>query len=107
MKKLVAGIAAAVLALSMCSMTVFAAQGTVDPHWYVDNNGDGICDTCGVSSAFVDANGDGICDNYGMHNICVGSHGCGNVNANATGGYYNGGYGGRHCGGYYNGGWHH
>lgn len=96
MKKLAAGIAAAVLTLSMGSMTVFAAQTAVQPHYYVDNNGDGICDTCGISCAFVDANGDGICDNYGSHNICVGSHGCGYANANGTG------YG-RHCGGGYGG----
>lgn len=107
MRKLIAGIAAATLAFAM-GTTAFAAQTTVDPHYYVDNNGDGICDYCGVSSAFVDANLDGICDNYGTHNMCVGSHGCGNVNVNATT------YGGRHCGGYYaggygrhHGGWHH
>lgn len=95
MKKLVTGIAAAALVLSMGGMTSNAAQAN-NAHYYVDDNKDGICDTCGISCAFVDGNGDGICDNYSSHSSCIGSHGCGNANANGTTG--SGGHHGRNGG---------
>ena len=46
---------------------------------YVDSDGDGICDVCGTNSltcltgdgtVFADADGDGICDNCGTYHWC-------------------------------------
>ena len=87
MKKVLTGIAATALTVSLCAATAFAAGPWCGHHaaWggygscaYVDANWDGICDSCGAYRQyhhmagtgcggyyFVDADGDGICDNYG------------------------------------------
>lgn len=79
MKKAFLGILAAVLVLSMCAMTAFAA-GPGNGRCFADADGDGICDNyvpgqcrgtgrgCGAQGGrggnFVDADGDGVCDYY-------------------------------------------
>ncbi len=70
MKKLLTGIAAFILVISICSTTVFAA-GRGRGRNYVDNDNDGVCDNYNTSCQFVDLDGDGICDNCN-------SIGCGN-----------------------------
>lgn len=72
--------------------------------YYVDANGDGVCDHCahgGACGNYVDADGNGVCD-YCSHN---GSGHCGNyADSNGDGicdnysGGGNGGYGGHHGG---------
>lgn len=79
--------------------------------YYVDANGDGVCDHCahgGACGNYVDADGNGVCD-YCSHN---GSGHCGNYSdSNGDGicdnysGGGNGGYGGHH-GGRHHGGHH-
>ena len=79
--------------------------------YYVDANGDGVCDHCahgGACGNYVDADGNGVCD-YCSHN---GSGHCGNyADSNGDGicdnysGGGNGGYGGHH-GGRHHGGHH-
>ena len=81
MKKVVVGITAMVLMLSVSSMTVFAHCHSRGRHHsytgnyssygyhnggcqYVDADGNGICDYHDAHCWFVDADGDGICDNY-------------------------------------------
>jgi len=82
MKKLITGIAAMALTLSLCSTSALAAghgrhcidankDGICDYYHtscqYVDKDNDGICDTCGKNvcgNGYVDADGDGICDHY-------------------------------------------
>lgn len=87
MKKAVLGILSAAIVLSLCAATAFAAYPCGRHHRstassrcaYVDSNGDGVCDVCGVKHAnclsgkgtcFVDSNGDGICDNCGSYHRC-------------------------------------
>ena len=81
--------------------------------YYVDANGDGVCDHCahnGACGYYTDANGDGVCD-YCTHN---GSGHCGSyadsngdgVCDNYTGSGSGQGYG-RHHGGGHHGGRHH
>lgn len=78
LKKTVLGILAASMVLSTGTATTFAAK-TGCGHYYVDANGDGICDNRGISKKeclanhkkgqnFVDKDGDGICDNRGNGN---------------------------------------
>lgn len=62
MKKLLTGIAAFILVVSICSTTAFAA-GCGRRRNYVDNDNDGICDYYNASCQFIDNDGDGICDN--------------------------------------------
>jgi len=88
MKKILTGVLATIMVLSVGTTSAFAAgpgsgQGRnfVDEDGngicdfagefcrYVDENYDGICDYCGIEQNgygchFVDADGDGICDNY-------------------------------------------
>ena len=73
MKKIIAGILAAALVLSVGIVSAFAA-GPDTGRNFVDADGDGVCDNCGTGMGrgaggqglgFVDADGDGICDNYG------------------------------------------
>ena len=70
MKKVFAGILSAAIVLSMCSTAAFAA-GPGCGRYFVDADGDGICDICGAAHTqsgggryFVDEDGDGVCDNY-------------------------------------------
>ncbi len=85
--------------------------------YWVDANGDGICDHCvggsnyNACSYWVDANGDGICDHCvggSNHNACsywVDSNGDG-ICDHCVGGTYSGRSGGHHGGGHH-GGRHH
>lgn len=63
MKKAFLGVLSAAVVLSMCMATAFAA-GPGKGRYFVDADGDGICDNAGNRCAYVDADGDGICDNY-------------------------------------------
>lgn len=82
MKRLLTGILTAVLAVSLCAATAFAA-GPRCGRYFVDADGDGICDNCGArhghwagcGGAFVDADGDGVCDNCGSYPWCGGAGG--------------------------------
>ena len=91
MKRVLTGVVATALVLSVGVTTVFAAGRGLGRN-YVDANkdglcdhyvagvcpfrdadGDGVCDNCtGGGRYYVDANGDGVCDNYGS-----GGHGHG------------------------------
>ena len=63
MKRVLVGIAAAALVLSVSVTGAFAA-GWGHGRNYTDANGDGVCDNyTGGGRYFVDANGDGVCDN--------------------------------------------
>lgn len=64
MKKIIAGILAAALVLSVGIVSAFAA-GPDTGRNFVDADNDGVCDLMGSNCAYVDADGDGICDNYG------------------------------------------
>ena len=87
MKRIITGIAASALVLSLCVTGALAAgRGCGGGHhgaawsqagaWtrhsaacggYTDADGDGICDNCGAARGwrYVDADGDGVCDNCG------------------------------------------
>lgn len=81
MKKILMGTAVTALVLTVGLTTAFAAGG----RYYVDANGDGICDNRGSYCRFVDADGDGVCDyqgtgcrhtsGYGCHDQGRGHHG--------------------------------
>lgn len=66
MKKVMTGILAAALVLTVGTTSAFAVGRRAN---YVDANGDGVCDNYGTGRGqgmyYVDANGDGVCDNYG------------------------------------------
>ena len=88
MKKIVVGIMATALVLSVGPVSVFASCSSHNRHHvevehkescehyntscqFVDADGDGICDDCGSHecrskkcSDYVDADGDGVCDNH-------------------------------------------
>lgn len=67
-KKTALGILAASMVLSTGTATTFAAR-TDCGRYYVDANGDGICDNYDSSKhncRFTDKNKDGICDNCGL-----------------------------------------
>lgn len=70
MRKILTGIAAMALIISVSGTTAFAAGGNRGRN-FVDSDNDGVCDYYNTSCQFVDNDGDGICDNYG-------SNGCGN-----------------------------
>ena len=82
MKRVLTGALAAVLAVSLSAATAFAA-GPRCGRYYVDADGDGICDNTGSRCVYVDANGDGICDNCGARH----GHwaGCGGAFVDADG----------------------
>lgn len=64
MKRVLTGIVATALVLSLGVTSAFAA-GWGHGLNYVDADGDGVCDNCtGGGRYFVDADGDGVCDNY-------------------------------------------
>lgn len=69
MRRVLTGILAAVLTVSLCAATAFAA-GPRGGRYYVDADGDGICDNTGSRCAYVDADGDGICDSCGAYHWC-------------------------------------
>ena len=97
MKRTFAGILTAMVAISLCAVTAFAA-GPRCGRYHADADGDGVCDICGayhrcgVAGAgwnFVDADGDGVCDNAAS---CRGS-GCGRGFHGGHGNGFRGGYG--------------
>lgn len=93
MRKVFSGILSMVIVLSVCAATALAA-GFGRGCYFVDTDGDGICDNCGTcayadvdgacyvcgvnhgdclageGTAFADADGDGICDNCGAYHQC-------------------------------------
>lgn len=75
------GVLSAAIVLSMCVTASFAA-GPRCGRYYVDANGDGICNNAGSRCAYVDSDGDGICDNYqsGQDQGCGRSGQCGRGN---------------------------
>lgn len=76
-KKTVLGILAASMVLSTGTATTFAAR-TGCGHYYIDANGDGICDNRGSSQRncrFTDKNKDGVCDICGSSKKeCLANH---------------------------------
>ena len=76
MRKALLGVVAAAIILSLGITGAFAA-GPGGGRWFVDTDGDGICDNAGSRCAYVDADGDGVCDNYvpgqGRGNGCGGN----------------------------------
>lgn len=87
MRKALLGVVTAAVILSLGSAGAFAA-GPGGGRYFLDTNGDGICDNAGSRCAYVDADGDGVCDNYGS------GWGCG-YGRGAQGGRGNGFRGGR------------
>ena len=66
LKKVLPSVLAAALLLSIGTTSAFAA-GLGQGPYFVDANGDGICDYAGTGCGgyFVDADGDGVCDYAG------------------------------------------
>lgn len=109
MKRILLGVLAAGIVLSIGATTVFASgmhngQGnafclsgvcqTSSCSNYVDADGDGLCDNCddshgacqtGSCTNYVDADGDGLCDNHSANH-----DGCGNRAAWSGAGHHNG-----------------
>ena len=109
MKRILLGVLAAGIVLSIGAMTVFASgmhngQGnafclssacpTSSCTNYVDADGDGLCDSCDGNhgacwtdgcSNYVDTDGDGLCDNHSANH-----DGCGNRAAWSGAGHHNG-----------------
>lgn len=109
MKRILLGVLAAGIVLSIGATTVFASgmhngQGnafclsgvcqTGSCSNYVDADGDGLCDNCdgshgacqtGSCTNYVDADGDGLCDNHSANH-----DGCGNRAAWSGAGHHNG-----------------
>ncbi len=84
MKRAFLGVLTSVILLSAGTATAFAADYR-DGHYFIDADGDGICDNCGIhhwcatdgagcGRYFVDEDGDGICDNYGDNVPCGQGH---------------------------------
>lgn len=69
MKKIFAGIVTMGLVLVMGGTTAFAA-GPGRGCYFVDADGDGICDNAGSMCVYADSDGDGICDNCGTYHWC-------------------------------------
>ena len=72
MKKAILRVLSTALVLSMCAATAFAA-GPCGGRYFVDADGDGVCDNAGSRCAYVDEDGDGLCDICGTHHWCGGS----------------------------------
>ena len=109
MKRILLGVLAAGIVLSIGATTVFASgmhngQGnafclsgvcqTGSCSNYVDADGDGLCDNCdgshgacqtGSCTNYVDADGDGLCDNHSANHDS-----CGNRAAWSGAGHHNG-----------------
>lgn len=87
MKKIRIAALSAAIVLTLGVTTAFAAGGRFarlnggcrnagQGIYYVDANGDGVCDYHGANCNYVDADGDGVCDNYGT-GLGGGCHGGG------------------------------
>lgn len=113
MKKTLLGILIGLVILAVGVTTAFAAGPGGRHHGtgatgtgvcrYVDANGDGVCDTCGVCHAawgsnYTDANGDGICDNRGTG--CGQGGGYADADGDGVCDNYTGSQGGHHGGGH-------
>lgn len=112
MKRILLGIVAAGIILTIGATTAFAAgmrngcagtpgtgicQNGENCDYYVDTDGDGICDNCRNTAGactgntacknYVDADGDGVCDTCGGgHGTCINGGACGNyADANGDG----------------------
>lgn len=68
MKRLFTGIVVMGLVLFMGSVTAFAAEPGKG-RYFVDTDGDGICDNAGSMCIYEDSDGDGICDVCGTNNL--------------------------------------
>lgn len=71
MRKLLTGIAAMGMVLSMGVTTAFAAGHGCGRN-FVDADNNGVCDHYSTSCQFADADGDGICDNCGLERCGMG-----------------------------------
>lgn len=69
MRKVLLGALAAVIVLLANVGTAFAA-GAGCGRYFVDANGDGVCDNAGSICTYADADGDGVCDNCGIYHWC-------------------------------------
>ena len=76
MKKAFLGVLLTVILLSLGVTSAFAFEPR-GGRYFVDANGDGICDNVGTICAYTDADGDGLCDNYASVQSQGGGHGCG------------------------------
>ena len=91
MKRVLAGILTALLTISLCGVTAFAAGPGGGRH-FVDTDGDGVCDNAGSQCVYVDADGDGVCDNANNQCVYVDADGdgvcdrCGAIHAQPGGG---------------------
>ena len=69
MKKTFLTVLAFVLVFSLCAVAFAAPAGRGQKARFVDEDGDGVCDNCGLAKEecanFVDEDGDGVCDNVG------------------------------------------
>ncbi len=71
MKRIMTGVIAAIMVLTFGAAAAFAAgPGTGMGRYYIDADGDGICDNMGSWKSgygryYVDADGNGVCDNLG------------------------------------------
>ena len=85
MKKSILRVLSTALVLSMCAATAFAA-GPCGGRYFVDADGDGVCDNAGSRCAYVDEDGDGLCDICGAeHRACVAGEGAAFVDADRDG----------------------
>ncbi len=84
MKKIVTGLLAGILLLSIATTALAAGRGQSQGDNYVDRNGDGICDyACGTCN-YVDEDKDGVCD-YRNTTPVIGNCGQGFVDENEDG----------------------
>ena len=100
MKKILLGMMAAILVLTMAAGALAeeagcgrgCMRGGSGMRRYVDADGDGVCDHCGQDGCgyYVDADGDGVCDYCGQgcryYVDADGDGVCDNYNGGARGG---------------------
>ena len=85
MKRVLTGILTAALAVSLCAATAFAA-GPRGGRYFVDADGDGICDNAGSRCVYLDVDKDGVCDICGAeHGSCPAGKGLAFVDADGDG----------------------
>ena len=70
-RKIITAIVTAALVLSLGTGAMAASQGHggggCQGRYFVDEDGDGVCDNAGSYCRFVDEDGDGVCDNAGTY----------------------------------------
>lgn len=85
MRKAFSAILATVIVLSVCATTAFAA-GPGGGRYFVDADGDGICDNSGSVCIYADADRNGVCDVCGVnHGICLTGEGTAFADADGDG----------------------